>query len=100
MLEHQGQGHTEVRRLEADKGLGADRIRLVAKNFRLRSSISAMPSLERVKLLIGGSRAQRRGSAQVDVHGHQQGAPLRADGDRRVLDLPRECKQVGKCAKP
>lgn len=94
--------------VDVDKGFGVNRSRLVAKDFRPRSTIrdreglfAAMPPLEAVKLLLAKVAADYMGGAQrkfmfIDIgkahlHGHME--------TDEFGKLPVERKQAGKCAK-
>ena len=97
-----------VRWVDVDKGFGVYRSRLVAKDFKPRSTIgdredlfAAMPPLEAVKLLIAQAAAQSEGGKQrkvmfIDIGKAHLYGPMESD---EYVELPPERAEPGKCAK-
>lgn len=99
----------KVRWVDVDKGFGVYRSRLVAKDFKPKSSIgdrdglfAAMPPLEAVKLLIVQAAAESRNSGQsmklmfIDIGKAHLCGPMESD---EFVELPGERAVPGKCAK-
>ena len=98
-----------VRWVDIDKGFGVYRSRLVAKDFKPKSTIgdrdglfAAMPPLEAVKLLVVQAAVDsQRGGPQrklmfIDIGKAHLYGPMNSD---EYVDLPPERWQEGKCAK-
>ena len=103
-----GKAPIPVRWVDVDKGFGVVRSRLVAKDFKPRSSVgdredlfAAMPPLEAVKLLVTQGAAESHASNPRKMmfleisKAHLYG---RMETDEYV-ELPPERARPGKCAK-
>ena len=103
-----GKPPVPVRWVDVDKGFGVVRGRLVAKDFKPKSSVgdrddlfAAMPPLEAVKLLVAQGAAEASGSAPrklmfIDISKAHLYGKMETD---EYVQLPAERAVPGKCAK-
>ena len=101
-------GPIPVRWVDVDKGFGVHRSRLVAKDFKPKSTVgdrddlfAATPPLEAIKILVAQAAAQSAAGKQrkvmfIDIGKAHLYGPMDTD---EYVELPPERAQPGKCAK-